>query len=247
MDDLLNFVLDPSGGVDRWASARALTAEVSVGGPFWGRKGWPGLLGKQTVTMDTRREHIEMTLLGGPGRTSVLDTGPERLAITAADGVVTEERAEPRRSFAGFNRTTPWDLIQTAYFLRYSMWNYLTSPFLLAYPGVQTEEIEPWQEDGESWRALAVTFPDTIVTHCAEQIFYFDAGGKQRRLDYEPAVLGNAPAAQYIDDHQTFDGIVFPTRRRIYPRNLDRTPDKSQGPGITIDVDGISVEGITLA
>jgi hypothetical protein len=30
------------------------------------------------------------------------------------------------------------------------MWNYLTTPFLLTYPGVQTREISPWQEDGQT-------------------------------------------------------------------------------------------------
>jgi hypothetical protein len=53
------------------------------------------------------------------------------------------------------------------------------------------------QENGQTWRALAVTFPDTISTHSTEQIFYFDATGKQQRLDYQPAVNGNTPVAQY--------------------------------------------------
>jgi hypothetical protein len=240
MDDLLSFVLDANGGLDRWAKASVLTADVSVGGAFWGRQGWPGILGGETVTLDTRREHIELAPLGGPGRSSVFDTGPERLAILAADGTVVGQRDDPRASFAGFDRTTPWDLIQTTYFISYAMWNYLTSPFLFTYPGVETKEIEPWQENGQTWRALAVTFPDTIATHSTEQIFYFDATGKQQRLDYQPAVNGNTPVAPYTDDHRTFDGIVFPTRRRIYRRNADRTADKSEAT-ITLDLDSITL------
>jgi hypothetical protein len=111
-DDLLSFVLDANGGLDRWAKASVLTADVSVGGAFWGRKGWPGLLGGETMTLDTRREHIELAPLGGPGRSSVFDTGPERLAILAADGTVIGQRDHPRASFTGFDRTTPWDLPQ---------------------------------------------------------------------------------------------------------------------------------------
>jgi hypothetical protein len=42
------------------------------------------------------------------------------------------------------------------------------------------------------------------------------------------------------DDHQAFDGIVFPTRRRIYRRNADRTADKSEAT-ITLDLDSITL------
>jgi hypothetical protein len=122
-----------------------LTAHVSVGGAFWGRKGWPGLLGSETVTLDTRRERIELTPLGGPGRRSVFDTGPERLAILADDGTVIGKRDDPRGSFAGFDWTTPWDLIQTTYFISYAMWNYLTSPFLLTYPACRPRRSSPGQ------------------------------------------------------------------------------------------------------
>lgn len=96
MNDLLSFVLDANGGLDHWEKASVLTAHVSVGGAFWGRKGWPGLLDTETVSLDTRRERTELTPLGGPGRRSVFDTGPERLAILAIDGTVIDQRDDPR-------------------------------------------------------------------------------------------------------------------------------------------------------
>jgi hypothetical protein len=54
----------------------------------------------------------------------------------------------------GYEVTTPWDALQVGYFISYASWNYLTAPFLLTYPGVQTRELEPWQEDGEEGPAL---------------------------------------------------------------------------------------------
>ena len=60
--------------------------------------------------------------------------------------------------FLGFALATPWDAIQVAYFASAAMWNYLTEPFGFTYPGVQAREIEPWNENGETWRRLAVTF-----------------------------------------------------------------------------------------
>jgi hypothetical protein len=47
-------------------------------------------------------------------------------------------------------------------------------------------------------------------------------------------------AVPFTDNHRTFDGIVFPTRRRIYRRNADRTADKSQA-SITIDLDSVTL------
>src|SRR3546814_4504928 len=46
-------------------------------------------------------------------------------------------------------REYPWDLLHLAYFCGYAGWNYLTTPFLFTYPGFETEEIEPWEEEGE--------------------------------------------------------------------------------------------------
>jgi hypothetical protein len=47
-----------------------------------------------------------------------------------------------------------------------------------------TEEIAPWSEDGQSWRARLVTYPDTIVAHTRQQTYYFDDSGLLRRVDY---------------------------------------------------------------
>jgi hypothetical protein len=39
-----------------------------------------------------------------------------------------------------------------------AMWNYLTTPFLLTYPGARARDISP-QEDGQTWDQPRVTFP----------------------------------------------------------------------------------------
>ena len=92
----------------------------------------------------------------------MLDVEPEHVAIRTLDGETVEERATPRGTFPlPFDDfTTPWDAIQVAYFASAATWNYLTAPFVFASPGVRAREIEPWQEDGETWRRLAVTFPE---------------------------------------------------------------------------------------
>jgi hypothetical protein len=97
------------------------------------------------------------------------------------------------------------------------MWTYLTAPFPFATPGFRTEELAHWQEDGETWRRLKVTFPDEIATHGKEQTFYFDSDGLVKRHDYTAEVLGTGPAAHYASEYEEFDGIMVPTKRRVYP------------------------------
>lgn len=240
MNDLLTHVIDSHGGLDRWSQVTTLTVDLAVGGPFWGLKGWPDALVKETLRLDTRREHIELTPFLAPDRTSVVDTAPDRVTINAADGSVVEHRDQPRGSMVGVDPNRPWDAAQLAYFISYAMWNYLTEPFLFTYPGVSAHEIEPWQENGETWRRLAVTFPKTIATHNPDQVFYYDARGMQRRMDYAPEVNGNALVAHYTNEPRTFGAITFPTRRRIYRRNPDQTADQSLAT-ITLDIHDISV------
>ncbi len=100
----------------------------------------------------------------------------------------------------------------------------VTSPFILAQPGVMAEEIAPWSEQGETWRRLRVTFPETIATHSREQIFYIDIDGLIRRHDYEVEIQGNNAAARYLLEPVLVEGVVLPSKFRVYPRNPDNTP-----------------------
>ena len=235
--DLLTNVLEAHGGLDNWLRATKLTATLSFGGPFWAGRGWPDHL-ELTATLDTQREHI---MLAGSDRVSIFDVGPERLTINTLDSKVVESRTDPRSSFPQFDwATTRWDAIQIAYFLSASNWNYFTEPFGFTYAGVRTQEIEPWQEDGETWRRLAVTFPKSNANHNADQVFYYDADFMLRRMDYSPEVTAT-PGAQYTYDPTTFNGFVFPTRRRVHLRNADGIADKSLAV-ITIDVADVTVE-----
>jgi hypothetical protein len=242
MNKLLSDVLTAHGGLANWSNVTTLTASLSLGGPFWAARGWPDVYAGQTVTLDARREHITFAPFTAPDRLSVLDVDPERVALLDADGDIIEERHHPRGSFpSDFDRAnTRWDAIQVAYFTSAAVWNYLTEPFVLARPDVQTREIDPWQEDGETWRRLAVTFPKSIANHNAEQVFYYDESFMQRRMDYSPDVTGNPPVAQYAHDPKTFDGFVFPTRRRVHRHDTDGIANQSFA-AITVDIQSIAV------
>lgn len=127
----------------------------------------------------------------------------------------------PRAAFQGHTVETAWDDLHLAYFSSYAIWNYLNTPFLFQLPGVGTEEIEPWDEHGERRRRLKVTFPDSIATHCPEQVFHIDGGGLISRLDYSAMVTGGIPTAHYTSEYRDFSGIKIATQRRAYRRNAD--------------------------
>ena len=242
MDELLARVLDAHGGLDRWRDVTTLTAQVSLGGPFWQFRGWPDVYAGQTVTLDAHREHITFTPFTAPGRTSVLDVDPERVRIVDADGGVLEERLAPRATFPpGFDDfTTTWDAIQLAYFTSAATWNYLTAPFVFTYPGVSAAEIEPWDEHGALWRRLAVSFGPGIANHNAHQTFYYDDEFMLRRMDYSPDVTGNPRVAHYTHHPRTFDGFVFPTLRLVHLHDEQGNADQSFAP-ITLDVEHVTV------
>jgi hypothetical protein len=106
------------------------------------------------------------------------------------------------------------------------MWTYLTSPFTFTLPGYEVEEMEPWRENGETWRRLQVTFPPDIATHSKVQTFYIDKDGLIRRHDYDVEISGGTPAVHYLSDHTEVSGIIVPTKRLVYIRQPDLSPLK---------------------
>ncbi len=91
MDALLAPVLTAHGGLDRWVGVKTLTARLSLGGPFWGAKGWPDVLTLETIELDARREHLVYTPFTAPDRSLVFDVDPERITIQSTGGHIVEQ------------------------------------------------------------------------------------------------------------------------------------------------------------
>jgi hypothetical protein len=85
--------------------------------------------------------------------------------------------ATPPRRSSGLTPQSPWNDLQVAYFAGEATWNHFVAPFLLARADFLVEETEPWHEDGQTWRRLLVTYPDTVVPHCRQQTYSFDDAG----------------------------------------------------------------------
>ncbi|BBZ26648.1 hypothetical protein MMAD_09430 [Mycolicibacterium madagascariense] len=225
-DDLLEAVLEAHGGRPAWLGVGSLTARVATLGPFWGARGWPDAFADTVVTCDVHRQRIEYSSFGPSRFRAVLDVEPgpprvDRVTLWRGDELVDEE-TDPRAHFPAFNGSVRWTATQVVYFAGYALWNYLMEPHLLARPDIISHEIEPWREDGQTWRRLAVRFPDAIATHNVDQVFYFDAELRQRRMDYLPDLTGNT-VAHYTSGHQRFDGVLFPTHREVHHHRPDGT------------------------
>src|ERR1700689_1985615 len=217
--DLAQFAIEAHGGLERWNRFSTISAHLIQGGVFWGAKGKAGVLGDVTVKVDLRNEKVSHWPFGSPDRRSRFE--PQRVVLENANGEVLEELLQPRSSFEGHTFQTPWNDLQLAYFVGCAMWTYLNTPFFLVRPGFESEEVEPWQEAGETWRRLKVRFPADIATHSTEQTFYFDQKGLLKRHDYDVEISGGTPAAHCVSDLKECSGIVFPTKHRIFPRQAD--------------------------
>jgi hypothetical protein len=241
MSDLKDFVIAAHGGLDRWNQLFEARAHLLVGGVLWPLKKQDGVLSGSIVRVELQRQFASFSAFGNYGLR--MSFTPGRVAIETTGGQLVAERSEPRAAFNGQVMDTPWDWLHLGYFAGYAMWTYLTTPFSFAQPGYLSEELEPWQGNGECWRRLKVTFPVHIATHCAEQVFYFDRAGLLRRHDYVPDVHGKGPAAQpaahLVSEYREFDGIMVPTRRRVYP--VDANGHVADEPLlVTIDIDRVT-------
>jgi hypothetical protein len=222
VEDLLKLAIEGHGGWPRWQQISRFRAAASITGTSWALKGKPGLLDKVVLEGQTRTQSLTINPFPQAGYHATWE--PDRQTIQTAEGVLVAERRDPAAALAGATRKSPWDELEVAYFVGEANWHYFVVPFLFTRDDFVTEETWPWREDGQIWRTLLVTYPDTVVAHTRQQTYYFDDAGLLRRLDYAVDVLGSGPAVHYPSRYREFDGIKVPTRRRIYVRDTDGFP-----------------------
>jgi hypothetical protein len=206
---LLDEALDACGGMERWSGLTRFTLHLSIDGDLFARKGRIGDFKDLVAEGSTRSQAVHFTGFTAADRRGSYQ--PDRVVVESLDGTVFGAREKPRAHFLTHAGDQAWDDLQFLYFCGVSIWNFVTTPFLLARPGVAVEELPPERDDGHIWRRLRATFPPDIVTHAPEQIFYFDETGLQRRADHQ---IAGYKAAHYSWAHHKFRPIVIPTLRR---------------------------------
>jgi len=96
------------------------------------------------------------------------------------------------------------------------------------------------RQDDRDVPRLQVRFPPEIATHNPDQVFYFDALGLQRRLDYIAEVNGSTLVGHCTSRYKTFGGLLVATRRRVFRRNPDNTVDLNLL-SITLDIHDVEL------
>ena len=208
------------GGLERWRQIRSIRVAASITGAIWFVKGKGDALKDVVMTVATQSRTAGR--ISRPGQTR--DFRAERIVMESVDGTLIEARDNPEESFPGQRRETPWDDIHVTYFVGEALWTYLNTPFLYTQDGFMTEEIPSIQAEGEVWRRLKVTFPDHVKSHTREQISCFGPDGLLRRHDYTVDILGGATGLNYASEYRDVDGIIIPTKRRIYAYEGDYQP-----------------------
>jgi hypothetical protein len=213
MNDLLELAVKAHGGLERWNKVTSVNVAASITGAIWFVKSKGDVLKNVIMTIATKKERVTTDFPGQDKRTIF---EPARIVMEKTNGTLIDTRDDPEKSFRGQQRETPWDDIDVAYFCGEALWTYLNTPFLYTHEGFATEEVSSIQVEGEKWRRLKVTFPDSVKSHSREQISCFGPDGLLRRHDYTVDILGGATGLNYASEYRDVDGIIVPTKRRIY-------------------------------
>jgi len=218
VSDLLEQAIAAHGGRDLWANANEVAVRVSSGGLAFATKLQGSAVRDVEARVSTRAQQVVFSPYPQPGQRGVLRPDGSVRIETDAGGLV-QVRTGARAAFGDLRHKLWWDKLDILYFGAYAIWTYVSTPFVFVEEGYEVRELEPWEENHERWRRLAVTFPEGVHTHSREQVFYFDGDGVLRRHDYTAEPLGSlAKAAHYCFEHRVFDGMLVPTRRRVFPR-----------------------------
>ena len=221
--ELLNHLVGAYGGDARWSRLRSIAFRATTGGLALPARFQFRAFKSYRADIQFQPPEVVIYPHPRPGHAGRYTDGAVR--IEDPDGRIHAERIHAREAFSDLRHHLWWDALDALHFAGYALWNYFCLPGLLRLPGVETEEIKPWEEGGEIWRRLRVKFPENILTHSTEQIYYLNENGLVRRHDYTAEVFGTwAKAAHYSDGHEQVAGLVFPTRRRVHPRKPDNRP-----------------------
>ena len=238
--ELVDKAIEAHGGLPYFQSLTEVGLRLRAGGlAFAMRFQHPGSIHARVTTTELRTVFFDYP---EEGKRGVFEPGAVR--IESNDGELVAQRDDPRAAFGNLRHKIWWDALDLLHFGGYALWNYVAAPFVFKRPGFELTEIDPWMEQGERWDRLRVSFPRDIPTHSREQDYYFDERGLLRRLDYTAEVFGGwAKATHYCLDHGPFDGLMVPTRRKVFPRKRTTTRaggpdarDLARDPGLALDL-----------
>jgi hypothetical protein len=211
-NDLLELAVEAKGGLSCWIEVSSIKVDVSITGGIWYVKGRPEL--KDIVmVIDTRQERVSTSFVG-QDRHTVFE--PDEVTVRGPAGIIDEVCKNPEESFTGQTAETSWDDVQVAYCNGEALWIHIITPFLFTQGRFKSEEIGSIDVESKTWRRLTVIFPEKVKTRTREQIFCYGQDGLLRRHDSTVDILGGATGLKFGSHYREIDGIMFPTKRRVF-------------------------------
>jgi hypothetical protein len=194
------------GGDAVWKDAVRVESTVTVGGLLFQLKGI-NIPPHAKITVDVQRPHTVIDPVDEAGDTGVLDGFS--VMILSPSGTMLEQRADARQHLQNASVSTKWDRLNLVYFLGYAFWSYYSLPHQLIRTDIKWTELS----DG----LLQADFGTDLPVHSRIQRFWFDRKtGLLKRNDYTPvAASRDTKAAHIIFEHGVFNGIPYPSKRRV--------------------------------
>src|SRR5215510_10431048 len=106
MSELRDLVVEAHGGLARWKRLKTITADMSITGSLWARKGWPDALRDVRVTAEVDNQLLSYRPFTAKDLRSIYR--PDEVAIEGSDGKSIKGRSAPRSAFDGHRLETGW-------------------------------------------------------------------------------------------------------------------------------------------
>lgn len=239
MPELRDRMVDAHGGEERWREVLQVMACVSMGGMEFASRFQPSPLRGVEVTISAGCPDVVFADYPSPGQFARFQ--PSRVWVEDMEGNILRERAAPGAVFRSLRHWFVWDTLDVVYYCGMSLWQALCLPFTLLRSGCELEVLDPLELGGERLHRLRVVFPADVPSFAPEQVFHADPSGLVQRVDCAPRLYGSwVRVAQLMDQFEMIEGLVYATRRRIYPC----LPSGQPMPGLPVgwmDLDDVSV------
>lgn len=216
MADLKDKIVRAHGGPERWQGLNGVMASCSLGGLEFAPRLHLTPLRHAEVHLHLDSNRLTISPFPEPGLVAVFT--PEQVWIENKQGERISERRYDNGALRGLRHWLLWDQLDVIYYAGSLLWQALHLPFCLLGAGCQTEALEPQESGGERWQRLLVRQPAMGGVPAQEQVIYADPTGLIRRMDYAPVYYGAMfRVAQLWDQHESFSGLVYSTRRTVHP------------------------------
>lgn len=210
---VLEEIIEAHGGRERWRAVDVIRGSLSSGGFAFASRWQPFALRDLKIEVSPHTPRVVLHDFCKKGWRGVWT--PIHVQIRDTNDSLIQDRHDPRAQFSRFVKQIRWDKLDILYFAGYALWNYLSFPFVLEWPGVTVAELR--HADGSA--RLDVAFDPSVPTHSAAQAFHVDAARRLVRHDYTADPVGRwAKVANFCLAAEHVAGLRFTTRRKVYPR-----------------------------